>query len=306
MTHKATYEELEESVRELQRQVRNMKKTRDAVREERDFFKTVFALAPDLLVMKDRNGVYRAVNPAFCRFLAMPEQKIIGRTDFDLFPRPEAETCRNDDEKVMETGKPRVQVRATVRGAEKKWLQVSKTPIFDETGTCLGVLSLVRDITQHRKAEEDLKKREADLFRVNKELLDTNRALSVLAANIEKNWKEMERGIGLTISSKVMPMVDLLRQDKGLRHRAELDMLATYVNNLTSGLANGMVVATSLSSTELRIAAMVKNGLTSQEIARQLNVSLHTVKTHRKHIRKKLKIQNSGINLSTYLKSKMP
>jgi len=56
---------------------------------------------------------------------------------------------------------------------------------------------------------------------------------------------------------------------------------------------------------ELRIAAMVKNGLTSQEIARQLNISLHTVKTHRKNIRKKLKIQNSTVNLSSYLRAKM-
>ena len=169
----------------------------------------------------------------------------------------------------------------------------------------MGVFCSVSDMTEQKKAEKALSQREADFWKVNKELLDTNRALSVLAANIEKNWKEMEKRIGLTISSKVIPMVNELRKDKALQNKAELDMLATYVNDLTSGLTDGMVVATSLSSTELRIAAMVKNGLTSQEIARQLNISLHTVKTHRKNIRKKLKIQNSTVNLSSYLRAKM-
>jgi DNA-binding CsgD family transcriptional regulator len=90
-----------------------------------------------------------------------------------------------------------------------------------------------------------------------------------------------------------------------MQRRAELDLLDTYIKDLTAGLTDGSVVATSLSPTELRIAAMVKNGLSSQAIAGQLHISLHTVKTHRKNIRKKLNIQKSGANLSSYLKSKM-
>ena len=53
------------------------------------------------------------------------------------------------------------------------------------------------------------------------------------------------------------------------------------------------------SSSELRIASMIKNGLTSQEIADLLHISLDTVKTHRRGIRKKLNLNNSNINLSS-------
>ena len=59
-----------------------------------------------------------------------------------------------------------------------------------------------------------------------------------------------------------------------------------------------------LSATELKVALFIKEGLSSGEIARQLTISVATVKTHRKNIRRKLKIQNSKINLSSYLKMK--
>jgi len=305
MVGKTSYEELAAKMKALERELGMSKQTFDAMREERDLLKTIFTLTPDPIVVKDRDSVYRAANPAFCRLLAKPEEEIVGKTDYDFLPRSEAEIYRQHDAKVMETGQPRVQITVSGRGAEKRWLRVSKAPIHDREGTCVGVFCSVSDMTEQKRAEKALSQREADFWKVNKELLDTNRALSVLATNIEKNWKEMEKRIGLTISSKVIPMVNELRKDKALQDKAELDMLATYVNDLTSGLTDGMVVATSLSSMELRIAAMVKNGLTSQEIARQLNISLHTVKTHRKNIRKKLKIQNSTVNLSSYLRSKM-
>jgi DNA-binding CsgD family transcriptional regulator len=50
---------------------------------------------------------------------------------------------------------------------------------------------------------------------------------------------------------------------------------------------------------------MIKNGFTSKEIAHLLNISHHTVKTHRKSIRRKLNIKNADINLASYLKLKL-
>jgi len=55
----------------------------------------------------------------------------------------------------------------------------------------------------------------------------------------------------------------------------------------------------------LRIASMIKNGISSEEIARHLYISPSTVKTHRRNIRKKLNIHNSGMNLRAYLESQL-
>ena len=48
---------------------------------------------------------------------------------------------------------------------------------------------------------------------------------------------------------------------------------------------------------------MVKNGLTSKEIARILNVSIHTINSHRNNIRRKVNINNEKVNLVAFLKN---
>ncbi|MGB6067863.1 MAG: PAS domain S-box protein, partial [Desulfomonilaceae bacterium] len=116
-----------------------------------------FSAIPDLLVLKDRDLVFQAVNPAFCRYLGKPAAEIIGKTDFDLFPPAEAEIYRRDDLRVMEAGTPLVQDEEVTGAEGRGWLQVSKTPVFDETGQPAGVLCAVRDIRQRKEMEEALR-----------------------------------------------------------------------------------------------------------------------------------------------------
>jgi DNA-binding CsgD family transcriptional regulator len=59
----------------------------------------------------------------------------------------------------------------------------------------------------------------------------------------------------------------------------------------------------SLTARESEIAAHVRDGMSSKEIADQLGLSLFTVVKHRERIRKKLDISNKGVSLATYLRS---
>jgi len=102
--------------------------------------------------------VYRVVNCSFCNFLGKSEEEIIGKTDFDLFPGKEAKIYRSDDIRVMNSGQPQVQEELTTGSPEKKWLQVSKTPVYDENSNCMGVLCTVTDITKQKLTEAQLKK----------------------------------------------------------------------------------------------------------------------------------------------------
>ena len=135
--------------------------------KQQNLLKTVFAGTPYLLVLKDRDSVYQVVNPAFCRFLGKPAKEIVGKTDFDLFPTSEAKRHRRSDAKAMKTGKPQTQDWETRGAGGKRWLRLSKTPVVDETGTCAGVLCLVRDITQEEQAAAELRR----LHEFNEKLL---------------------------------------------------------------------------------------------------------------------------------------
>jgi len=72
--------------------------------------------------------------------------------------------------------------------------------------------------------------------------------------------------------------------------------------DLTKAMGKGIPAL--LSASEMKVAALIKNGLSTRQVAQQLNISEETVKTHRRNIRKKLNIQNSNISFATYLRSK--
>ncbi len=141
---------------------------------------------------------------------------------------------------------------------------------------------------------------------INEHLLETNKAFSVLAENLEMTREESEKRIVRKIRSLIMPIMEKLQRDKNLKgSKTELGMLMDHIEELTSSLSGETRIADKLSPTEGRIASMIMNDLTSQEIADHVNISLNTVKTHRKNIRKKLNIRRSDQNLRAYLLSTM-
>ena len=155
-------------------------------------------------------------------------------------------------------------------------------------------------------SEQLLLKAKSELEDTNSQLLETSNALSVLARNLERTRTECESRIIQRTRRAIMPIIERLQQDRNLeRYRTDFDLLVGYVRDLTSDLASDINIAESLSVTELRIASMIKNGMSGEEIAAHLYISPSTVKTHRRNIRKKLDIQDSGINLRAYLESEL-
>jgi PAS domain S-box-containing protein len=153
---------------------------------------------------------------------------------------------------------------------------------------------------------KELLHHKSDLEKANKELVQVNTALSVLARNIDKKKDAVEKKIAHKISSQLIPIIEEVQRERiPEKSRVKLDVLNAYLKNLTPGVTKAHDIITSLSSTELRVAIMIRNGFSSADIARLLNLSPHTVKTHRRSIRRKLNIRNTQINLTSYLKFKL-
>jgi DNA-binding NarL/FixJ family response regulator len=156
-------------------------------------------------------------------------------------------------------------------------------------------------------SEQMLLKAKSELEDANEQLLETNNALSVLARNLERARTECESRVLHKTGTIILPIIERLQQDKRLgEYRNDFELLLRYIEDLTSDVAGDVKIAESLTVTELRIASLVKHGMSAQEIAQHLYIAPSTVKTHRRNIRKKLNIQNSGINLRAYLGSELP
>ncbi|MEW5743859.1 MAG: PAS domain S-box protein [Nitrospirota bacterium] len=147
----------------LMSDISEWKRTSERLQEQENLMQIMLSVIPDIVFLKDRESIYRMVNPAFCRLLNIPEDGIVGKSDYDLFSVEEAERFRSGDLEVMRSGGPLVQDEV-VSGIEgKRWVQAIKVPVIDASGAILGVLGSVRDITRRKKLEEEREKLIADL-----------------------------------------------------------------------------------------------------------------------------------------------
>jgi len=336
MTRRSTYEELDQRVKELEKEADK----REEAEEELRKYQFMIESAHDAIFFKDLGSRYISANNKTLEVFGLSREDVIGKNDYELMPdQKEAKKNVHDDQIVFKSGKP-TEVFKHMTGADGKeyWFQAIKVPQFDNDGKVIGLVGIARDITKQKSAEEALRKahdklehrveertkelgttlktmrrkekeimqNKSSLEKINRQLMETNQALSVLARNIDKDKEILEKRIYNIISGKIKPIIKELQMDQYCKRReADLEVLAIYLDDLTPGITLHHDISTSLSEQEMRVAVMIKNGLISQKIANMLHISLHTVKTHRKNIRKKLNIQNSTVNLASYLKSKM-
>lgn len=99
-----------------------------------------------------------------------------------------------------------------------------------------------------------------------------------------------------------MPSLEKIRLSS--REDAYIEQHRQALQDLTSSFGRKMADRRlKLTPREIEICNLVKNGLTSKEIAALLKIALHTVEKHRRMARNKLDLGNKGINLRTYLHS---
>jgi len=189
------------------------------------------------------------------------------------------------------------EIRQFVLALGAKW--------FSERMLVAANAQLDSKIEELEKSQTDLLAHKAGIEALNTQLLETNNALSVLARNLEKSRIESERRLVQRSRTLVLPIIQRLRQNSRLANRHDLDLLELYVKDFGADMGSEVKIAAALSAAEMRVAALVKAGMTSEQIARHLFISLSTVKTHRKNIRRKISLTKSSQSLRSFLTSKM-
>ena len=121
-------------------------------------FKDLMDNVPDVIYFKDRQGRLVMVNKAHARGLGLAEEKVAGKTDFDIFPKKRAEVMRKDDEFVMAKAEPIIDKveRSTRADGIDNYVSTTKVPRYDDRGRVIGLVGITRDVT-HRKQLEQLK-----------------------------------------------------------------------------------------------------------------------------------------------------
>jgi diguanylate cyclase (GGDEF)-like protein/PAS domain S-box-containing protein len=113
---------------------------------------------PDLIWLKDVNGVYQMCNPVFERFFGAPESEIIGKTDFDFVDNELARFFRQQDQQTIANGQTckNEEWVTFADDGHRALLETLKTPLCNKKGEVVGVLGIARDITQRANATRQL------------------------------------------------------------------------------------------------------------------------------------------------------
>jgi diguanylate cyclase (GGDEF)-like protein/PAS domain S-box-containing protein len=113
---------------------------------------------PDLIFIKDRNGVYLGCNKALEAFFGRRADQIVGSTDLELFEPALAAEVRQEDHDLMRTGSMRVvEHQLAYPDGRKVCLETVKTLFFGPGGELLGLVGIARDITDRKAVEEQLR-----------------------------------------------------------------------------------------------------------------------------------------------------
>ena len=132
------------------------KQAEQQLRENQARLNALLDALPDLVWLKDPDGVYLACNSRFERFVGKDAQDIIGKDDFALMETERAKSYREHDRLALEKGGPNTNEEEVTFADDghREVLEKIKSPVFTEDGILIGVLGIGRDITERKLKEK--------------------------------------------------------------------------------------------------------------------------------------------------------
>ncbi|MDD3845676.1 MAG: PAS domain-containing protein [Syntrophorhabdaceae bacterium] len=147
---------LKSRIRELERSEAQHRGAGEELRSSLEQLRLLIDAGPDFFFLKNLDLRYQLVNLANAQFFGLTEADIIGKSDFDLMPEDAAAVCQQSDRLAISEKRT---VIAT-EPVEDKFYETYKFPFLIK-GAVAGVAGIVRDITERRLAEEELRKSRA-------------------------------------------------------------------------------------------------------------------------------------------------
>ena len=139
-----------------------------AALDQEQLLEAFTAHSPAVMFLKDREGRYRFVNRRFLERFGLRREQVLGRSDADLFPRQQAQAFHANDAQVV-ARRESVEFEESARYVDgERTNMVVKFPVFDAAGSVTGVGGVATDITERKRAEQELRESRALLEEAQK------------------------------------------------------------------------------------------------------------------------------------------
>lgn len=177
----------------------------------------------------------------------------------------------------------------------------------EESSLIRAVAERVGTALTNLKIENDLQEAHKMLHGQHQALQETNIALRTVLSRLEDEKREIRASILANIQKIIMPIVFELELMVTGRQRSYVTLLRQSLQEIASPFLSQLSRDhLELTPVEVAISTMIRNGLSTKEIAQLRCISQATVRRHRENIRSKLGLTNRKANLVTYLQSNTP
>ncbi|MCZ7543964.1 MAG: PAS domain S-box protein [Anaerolineae bacterium] len=147
-------------------EIEERKRVEERLAEERNLLRTLIDNLPDDIFVKDQEGRFLVANNTLARRLGQAEaDALIGKTDYDFYPRERADAFQADEQKLLQSGEAIVnkEIAATAPDGSTIWHATTKVPLRDARGDIVGLVGITRDITDQKQIEAALREAQNDL-----------------------------------------------------------------------------------------------------------------------------------------------
>lgn len=272
-------------------------------RESEDKFRKSFTASPCIMAVTVlQDGRYIDVNKSFEKVMGYSSEECLGKTSVEIGMWPDAAQHALFVQKILQCGRvDNYEVQLFTKDCQRLTVIMSSECI--EFNGERHALIAWTDITVRKRLEQQLAYSNTSLLERTKALEDMNTTLRVLIEQRDMDRLDLEKGIQQDIRLLVLPYVERIRAASSEQAVLQsLSILQSNLNNITAGFARRLETAfVGLTSNEIKVADLVRSGMTSKEIARNLSISVPTADYYRRAIRAKLGLSKKKANLRTFL-----
>ena len=137
------------------------KQAEEALAHEQFLLEVIMNTLPDHIYFKDRESRFIRINMDHAKSFGLSDpSQAIGKTDFDFFTEEHARQAYEDEQKIIRTGQPVVskEEKLTWDNRPDSWSSTTKLPLCDNEGNIIGTFGISKDITDNKKATEEMAK----------------------------------------------------------------------------------------------------------------------------------------------------